>query len=888
MLSYKRSQNTIKKTPHIQPIILVYQFFIHSNKQRNNEIKQCLKFNIANRNISKIILPNERIFTHEELGIKSDKIIQVDIKRRLKFSDIFELVDKMKLTGYIITCNADIFFNNTLTNIYSSGIHKEKILYAQLRFEYTNRNLLKCKLFGPRCDSQDVWIFHSKFNISEDKRKLFNFKYGIGGCDNKVAFLFDLLGYNVKNDPFLIKCFHNHNTQIRDYMGKPTIPTPHMAVVPYLNPRQDTEQSPWNSLTKQSGIDFDTYSAKETSFTNGMDMNSFIRIIKNATTVNKSFVVPLVSVHGANIVHLFKEFYKEGENKNEYRQKIHISNMQSSLKALNREGLALDDIQKIQLFSVKYMDLIYKAGASLHYSPGDLEFYSLSRQNNPCNISPNIGPIIHRGLMDIARKANRAVIHNAVLNIGHYINKELWCDHIHDKKILIISKHHALIENQINKKVNFYGRPLFKNCTFTYASIPERNEKNDFVSTINNYVSVLGSKLNNFDMAFVGETPYSFFILDYLLTSNKSAISAGKYLKNWFGLYTFDTLKKSRDIIALYMNGDWVKITEKKNVDKIQLFWQYPVITEKTFYEQNKNNSDYLGLPWATIIDKKISLDQVYNLITNNQTKHNFTCCQHVHFRKLIHFWRSIGIKTVYSPHKKIGEDQIDGIKILPCPLFAVNVEDKTRNNLILETDILECNRPLLYSFSGGYQSHNYLTDIREKIFNLKSRSKEDVYIRNTGTWHFNCVVYNDKQNDSGELNESNEHKDKTRVYNELLLKSKFTLCPSGSGPNSIRFWEALGAGSIPVLLADTLDLPNNKLWSSGILRVKESDIHRIDEILRSITPVEIKNRQKHCLTIYNQYKDNYRGLQLEESATNVPGFWYSGEIVKKGEEFAC
>ena len=313
------------------------------------------------------------------------------------------------------------------------------------------------------------------------------------------------------------------------------------------------------------------------------------------------------------------------------------------------------------------------------------------------------------------------------------------------------------------------------------------------------------------------------------------------------------------------------KITNKKNVDKNQLFWQYPVITEKTFYEQNKNNSDYLGLPWATIIDKNISLDHVYNVIANNQTKPNFTCCQHIHFRKLIDFWRSIGIKTVYSPHKKIGEDQIDGIKILPCPLFAVNVEDKTRNNLILETDILECDRSLLYSFVGGYQPWDYLTDIREKIFNLESRSKEDVYIRNTGTWHFNCVVYNDKQNDRGELNESNEHKDKTRVYNELLLKSKFTLCPSGSGPNSIRFWEALGAGSIPVLLADTLDLPNNKLWSSGILRVKESDIHRIDEILRSITPVEIKNRQKHCLTIYNQYKDNYRGLQLEESTTNVP-----------------
>jgi len=879
MLSFKRSRSTIKQKRHVQPIILIYQFFIHGNKQRNNEIKECLKFNVANSNISKIILPNERIFTPEELGIKSDKIVQVDIKRRLKFSDIFKLVGKMKLTGYIITCNADIFFNNTLTNIYSSGIHKEKILYAQSRFEYTNKNLLKCKLFGPRSDSQDVWIFHSKFNVSEDKRKIFNIKYGIGGCDNKVAFLFDLLGYNVKNDPFLIKCFHNHNTQIRDYMGKPTISRPHMFIVPYLNPHQDTEKWPLDHWTKRSGCNFDTYSNKETSFTNGRDMDSLIQIIKNANNTNESFVIPLVSIHGANIVHLFKEFYKAGENKNEHQQKLHISYMQSSLEALNLEGLALDNIQKIQVFSVKYMDLIYKATGSLHYSPGDVGFYSLSEQQNPFNITPSIGPIIHRGLMDIARKANRAVIHNAVLNIGHYINKESWCDYIKDKKILIISKHHNLIKKQINKKVNFYGKPIFKNCSFTYLNVPGRVEEGDFVSTINDYVSMLGSKLNEFDIAFVGETPYSFFILDYLLTSNKSAISAGRYLKNWFGLYTFDTLKESRDIISLYMNSDWVKITNKKNVDKNQLFWQYPVITEKTFYEQNKNNSDYLGLPWATIIDKNISLDHVYNLIASNQTKPNFTCCQHIHFRKLIDFWRSIDIKTVYSPHKKIGEDQIDGIKILPCPLFAVNIEDKTRNKLILETDILECERPLLYSFVGGYQSWDYLTDIREKIFNLKSRSKEDVYIRNTGTWHFNCVVYNDKQNDNGELNESNEHKDKTRVYNELLLKSKFTLCPSGSGPNSIRFWEALGAGSIPVLLADTLDLPNNKLWSSGILRVKESDIHRIDEILRSIAPVEIKNRQKHCLTIYNQYKDNYRGLQLEESTTNVPlGF---GTVVK-------
>jgi len=562
MLAFKRSDSTIKTARSPQPIILIYQFFVHGNKQRHNEIQQCLKFNVANNNISKIILPNERIYTYEELGIKSDKIVQVNIKRRIKFSDIFELVDKMKLKGYIVTCNADIFFNNTLSNLYASGVQNEKTVYAQLRFEYTNKNLLKCKLFGPRSDSQDVWIFHSKFNVPKEKRKIFNIKYGIGGCDNKVAFLFDLLGFNVKNDPFLIKCFHNHQTQIRDYMHKPTISRPHMFIVPHLNPGQDTEKWPLDYWTKRTGTDFATYSNKETNFVEGKDMKNLLDLMDYANEAHMPFCLPLVTVHGANIVHLFKEFCKAGEDNNEHKQKLSVFNMQPSLQLLKSQGMSLDNIQKIQLFALKYMDCIYNSPGSFHYGPGDIACYSLSDPNNPFNIAPNVGPVIHRGLIDIARKSNRVIIHNAVLNLGDYINKEIWCDKIQDKKILIISKHYQLIKQQIDKKIDFYGRPLFKNCCFVYSDVPSCDSDGDFVSTINNYVSGLGARLGEFDMTFIGETPYSFFVLDYLHTSNKSVISAGEYMKLWFGLYTLDSLKASKDMISLYMNSNWVKIPD--------------------------------------------------------------------------------------------------------------------------------------------------------------------------------------------------------------------------------------------------------------------------------------------------------------------------------------
>ena len=36
-------------------------------------------------------------------------------------------------------------------------------------------------------------------------------------------------------------------------------------------------------------------------------------------------------------------------------------------------------------------------------------------------------------------------------------------------------------------------------------------------------------------------------------------------------------------------------------LEKYKIFWQYAVITEKTFYLQNKENPIYVGIPWATI-----------------------------------------------------------------------------------------------------------------------------------------------------------------------------------------------------------------------------------------------------------------------------------------------
>ena len=301
-----------------------------------------------------------------------------------------------------------------------------------------------------------------------------------------------------------------------------------------------------------------------------------------------------------------------------------------------------------------------------------------------------------------------------------------------------------------------------------------------------------------------------------------------------------------------------------KLITEYKLFWQYPVITEETFYNQNKIDEKYIGFPWATIIDKKYNLDIIYQIIKPyiDTNKQNYTCCQHIHFRLLIDFFKALNINIVYSPHKIIGEDKINDIFIKPCPLYAANIEDPHRNHLFQNVDLITIPRKYLYSFQGAYDKQWYLTNIREQLFNMKH--PDSCYVKNIGLWHYNNIVYSSKQNNEKELNENTTHINNTNDYNKLLLDSRFSLCPSGSGPNSIRLWESLAIGSIPIILADTLELPSHELWDKSILRLKESDIGKLPELLSTIDENREKEMRQNCIELYKYFKNNYKNMNIQ------------------------
>ena len=159
---------SIQETENIDNINIFYQYFIDENNDRQIEIQKCLKYNVNNSCINNIYLLNERIYTEEELSISSNKIIQIDIQKRLQFKDIFEYINLNNITGYNVIINADIFFDETIKNLFKSDIHINKKMYALLRYDCTDENNIEnSELFGDRSDSQDTWIIHSNFSIGK-------------------------------------------------------------------------------------------------------------------------------------------------------------------------------------------------------------------------------------------------------------------------------------------------------------------------------------------------------------------------------------------------------------------------------------------------------------------------------------------------------------------------------------------------------------------------------------------------------------------------------------------------------------------------------------------------------------------------------------------------
>ena len=236
-------------------------------------------------------------------------------------------------------------------------------------------------------------------------------------------------------------------------------------------------------------------------------------------------------------------------------------------------------------------------------------------------------------------------------------------------------------------------------------------------------------------------------------------------------------------------------------------YWQKPVITEKQIFENLFNNKiipyNYIAFPWASYIDniwtKKFNkLEQMTNeeitnkqLIDNNKTY--FTVIQHIFFRDYIDKFKQLNIKYIFTPQKSNTDYDLEekyNICIIPISLFP---KQNNTFNLVIELQ----HKKYLTSFIGQIIHKNMVSNIREKIYE-HFKDKQDCLIKSNDNWHYQPCVYSNYD----------VTKEEDVFYKQIMRESKFSLCPSGTGPNSIRLWESLSFGCIPIILSDTLCLP--------------------------------------------------------------------------------
>jgi len=68
--------------------------------------------------------------------------------------------------------------------------------------------------------------------------------------------------------------------------------------------------------------------------------------------------------------------------------------------------------------------------------------------------------------------------------------------------------------------------------------------------------------------------------------------------------------------------------------------------------------------------------------------------------------------------------------------------------------------------------------------------------------------------------------------YVEIARRSKFILCPRGMAPSSIRLFETMCMGRVPVILADQWVRPEGPAWESFSIQIPERDARSVPRLL--------------------------------------------------------
>jgi len=139
----------------------------------------------------------------------------------------------------------------------------------------------------------------------------------------------------------------------------------------------------------------------------------------------------------------------------------------------------------------------------------------------------------------------------------------------------------------------------------------------------------------------------------------------------------------------------------------------------------------------------------------------------------------------------------------------------RTRNEFTVYTPP-DAELPYLFSFMGSVRN----APIRAQLATLKHPRN---FFQDT-TEEYDRILYRKM--------ERSERLDYDRRYAELTKASKFVLCPRGLSPSSIRLFETMRMGRVPVIISDPWVAPAGPQWNDFSIRIAEKNFADIPRIL--------------------------------------------------------
>jgi hypothetical protein len=132
---------------------------------------------------------------------------------------------------------------------------------------------------------------------------------------------------------------------------------------------------------------------------------------------------------------------------------------------------------------------------------------------------------------------------------------------------------------------------------------------------------------------------------------------------------------------------------------------------------------------------------------------------------------------------------------------------------------------PYLFSFMGSVRN----APIRKKLSTL---SHPRSFFQNT-TEEFDHILHRTM--------DRRDRLDYERRYAELTKASKFVLCPRGLSASSIRLFETMRMGRVPVILSDGWVAPEGPRWEDFAIRVPEKEFGVLPRLLEEREPEAVE-----------------------------------------------